>query len=105
MVEAICVAQKWEHDTRMVLFVRLEEGQDLTEDLIAEIKNRLRRNCSPRHVPAIVAETADIPRTRSGKITELAVTAVINGEEVKNTEALANPEALANFQNRPELAG
>ena len=105
VVEAICVAQKWEHDTRMVLFVRLEEGRDLTEDLIAEIKNRLRRNCSPRHVPAIVAETADIPRTRSGKITELAVTAVINGEEVKNTEALANPEALANFQNRPELAG
>ena len=89
----------------MVLFVRLKEGQELTEDLVAEIKSRLRSNCSPRHVPALVLETADIPRTRSGKITELAVTAVINGDEVKNTEALANPEALANFTNRPELAG
>ena len=104
VVEAICVAQKWERDTRMVLFVRLEEGRELTEDLVAEIKNRLRRNCSPRHVPAMVLETADIPRTRSGKITELAVTAVIHGEEVKNTEALANPEALAFFRDRPELA-
>ena len=105
VVEAICVAQVWERDTRMVLFVRLKEGQELTEDLVAEIKSRLRSNCSPRHVPALVLETADIPRTRSGKITELAVTAVINGDEVKNTEALANPEALANFANRPELAG
>jgi len=76
----------------------------LTDDLVAEIKDRLRRNCSPRHVPAVVLETADIPRTRSGKITELAVTAVVNGEEVKNTEALANPEALANFADRTELA-
>ena len=103
VVEAICVAQKWERDTRMVLFVRLEEGRELTEDLAAEIKSRLRRNCSPRHVPAMVLETADIPRTRSGKITELAVTAVIHGEAVKNTEALANPEALAFFRDRPEL--
>lgn len=104
VTEGICVAQKWETDTRMVLFVRLDEGRELTEDLIAEIKDRLRRNCSPRHVPAVVLETADIPRTRSGKITELAVTAVVNGEEVKNTEALANPEALANFADRAELA-
>nr|MDE0500370.1 acetoacetate--CoA ligase [bacterium] len=104
VTEAICVAQKWERDTRMVLFVRLDEGRTLTDDLVAEIKDRLRRNCSPRHVPAVVLETADIPRTRSGKITELAVTAVVNGEEVKNTEALANPEALANFADRAELA-
>ena len=104
VVEAICVAQKWERDTRMVLFVRLEEDRELTEDLVAEIKGRLRRNCSPRHVPALVLQTADIPRTRSGKITELAVTAVINGGEVKNTEALANPEALAYFRDRAELA-
>ena len=104
VLEAICVAQKWERDTRMLLFVRLEEGRELTEDLIEEIKGRLRRNCSPRHVPALVLQTADIPRTRSGKITELAVTAVVNGGAVKNTEALANPEALANFRNRPELA-
>ncbi len=104
VVEAICVAQKWERDTRMVLFVRLEEDRTLTEDLIAAIKDRLRRNCSPRHVPALVLQTTDIPRTRSGKITELAVTAVVNGEEVKNTEALANPEALANFADRAELS-
>ena len=104
VVEAICVAQKWERDTRMVLFVRLEEGRELTGALVEEIKGRLRRNCSPRHVPALVLQTADIPRTRSGKITELAVTQVINGGEVKNTEALANPEALAHFRGRPELA-
>ena len=104
VVEAICVAQKWEGDTRMVLFVRLEQGRELTHELVADIKDRLRRNCSPRHVPALVLQTADIPRTRSGKITELAVTAVVNGEEVKNTEALANPEALDNFVGRPELA-
>ena len=104
VVEAICVAQKWNGDTRMVLFVRLEEGRDLTDSLAAEIKSRLRRNCSPRHVPDLVLQTADIPRTRSGKITELAVTAVINGEDVKNTEALANPEALDHFRGRPELA-
>ena len=103
VLEAICVAQKWQRDTRMVLFVRLEKGRELTENMVSEIRNRLRRNCSPRHVPALVLETADIPRTRSGKITELAVTAAINGEEVKNTEALANPEALDNFRNRPEL--
>ena len=105
VVEAICVAQKWERDTRMVLFVRLEEGQELNDGLVAEIKKRLRHHCSPRHVPALVLEAPDIPRTRSGKITELAVTAVINGDEVKNTEALANPQALAYFANRPELAG
>ena len=104
VVEAICVAQKWERDTRMVLFVRLEEDRELTEDLVVEIRGRLRRNCSPRHVPALVLQTADIPRTRSGKITELAVTSVINGGEVKNTEALANPEALAYFRDRAELA-
>jgi len=103
VVEAICVAQKWEGDTRMVLFVRLEPDRELTADLVADIKDRLRRNCSPRHVPALVLQTADIPRTRSGKITELAVTAVVNGDEVKNTEALANPEALAHFRDRPEL--
>jgi acetoacetyl-CoA synthetase len=104
VVEAICVAQKWDGDTRMVLFVRLEEGQDLTGDMVGEIKSRLRHNCSPRHVPALILKTADIPRTRSGKITELAVTAVVNGEDVKNTEALANPEALLHFRDRPELA-
>ena len=104
VVEAICVAQKWERDTRMVLFVRLEDGRELTENLVAEIKGRLRRNCSPRHVPALVLQTADIPRTRSGKITELAVTAVVNSGKVENTEALANPESLAYFRDRPELA-
>ncbi len=104
VVEAICVAQKWERDTRMILFVRLEEGRELTDDLASEIRSRLRHNCSPRHVPDLVLQTADIPRTRSGKITELAVTAVVNGEQVKNTEALANPEALDNFRHRPELA-
>jgi acetoacetyl-CoA synthetase len=101
--EAIAVAQEWEHDTRIVLFVRLTDGIDLTPELEERICLRLRERASPRHVPARIAAVADIPRTRSGKITELAVTAVVNGHPVKNTEALANPEALAQFANRPEL--
>lgn len=104
VVESICVAQEWDGDTRMVLFVRLETGLELTEELILTIKTRLRDNCSPRHVPAVVLQVADIPRTRSGKITELAVTAVVHGRPVKNTEALANPESLDEYANRVELA-
>lgn len=104
VVEAIAIGQQWDDDTRVVLFVRLAEGQELTGDLVARIRSDLRTRCSPRHVPAVVASVADIPRTRSGKIVELAVTEVVHGRPVKNLEALANPEALEHFANRPELA-
>ena len=87
-----------------MLFVRLADGLALTDELQAEIKRVLRVNASPRHVPARIVQVSDIPRTRSNKISELAVADVVNGREVRNTEALANPEALAEFRERPELS-
>ncbi|MCB9761115.1 MAG: acetoacetate--CoA ligase [Alphaproteobacteria bacterium] len=105
VVEAIVVGQRWQGDVRVVLFVRLREGLTLDEALITRIKRRIREGCTPRHVPAKVLQVTDIPRTRSGKITELAVRAVVEGRPVKNREALANPEALAQFADRPELQG
>ena len=92
--EAICVGQDWQGDVRVVLFVRLRTGLTLDEELTHLIRNNIRAKCTPRHVPAKVIQISDIPRTRSGKITELAVRAVIHGDVVKNKEALANPEAL-----------
>ena len=103
VLEAICVGQDWEGDQRIVLFVRLREGLALDEALVDTIGARIRRECTPRHVPAKVVQVADIPRTRSGKITELAVRDVIHGRAIKNREALANPEALVLFENLPAL--
>ena len=102
--EAIAVAQEWDGDVRIVLFVRLAEGCVLDDRLVGEIKTRIRHGASPRHVPAKVLEVADIPRTRNGKITEIAVREVIHGRPVGNLEALANPEALEHFRDRAELA-
>jgi acetoacetyl-CoA synthetase len=104
VVEAIAVGQEWDDDTRIVLFVRLADGHALDDDLVAEIRRRVRTDCSPRHVPAKIVAVADIPRTRSGKLVELAVTDVVNGREVRNLEAIANPDALLLFADRPELA-
>ena len=101
--EAICIGQDWDNDTRIILFVRMTKGKELDESLVARIRERVRKNCSPRHIPAKVISVADIPRTRSGKITELAVRNVVHGLPVENKEALANPEALENFQNIIEL--
>ncbi|MBD19536.1 MAG: acetoacetate--CoA ligase [Rhodospirillaceae bacterium] len=101
--EAIAVGQDWEGDTRIILFVRMEDRRVLNSDLVKKIKSRLRKNLSPRHVPAKVLPVQDIPRTKSGKITELAVRDVIHGRILKNTEALANPEALDYFRERIEL--
>ena len=92
--EAICVGQDWQGNVRVVLFVRLRAGLALDDALVNRIRAHIRAECTPRHVPARIIQVADIPRTRSGKITELAVRAVIHGQEVKNKEALANPEAL-----------
>ncbi len=102
--EAIAVGQEWEGDVRIVLFVRLRKEDLLDDDLVSEICSRIRSGASPRHVPARVLQVRDIPRTKSGKITELAVRDVIHGREVRNTEALANPEALDHFRDRPELS-
>ena len=104
IAEAIAVGQQWEGDVRVVLFVRLQPGHRLNDDLVERIRLAVRRDASPRHVPARTLETPDIPRTRSGKIVELAVQDVIHGREAVNADALANPEALEYFRNRAELA-
>lgn len=103
VLESIAIGQTWHDDVRIVLFVKLQEGSTLTPDLIQEIKTVIRTNASPRHVPEIILQVPDIPRTISGKIVELAVTEIVHNRPVKNIEALANPEALQYFQNRPEL--
>ena len=103
VVEALAIGQTWEDDVRVVLFVRLREGIELTEELIKAIKTKIREGASPRHVPAKVVAVEDIPRTKSGKITELAVRDVVHGREVKNKEALANPSALEFFAGLEEL--
>jgi acetoacetyl-CoA synthetase len=89
---------------RVVLFVKLREGLALDDGLINKIKKKVRENTTPRHVPAKILQVADIPRTKSGKIVELAVRDVVHGRQPKNLEALANPEALQNFRDRTELA-
>jgi acetoacetyl-CoA synthetase len=103
IVESLVIAQQWEHDERIVLFVRLREGATLTPELESRIRTRIRTNATPRHVPARIVAVTEIPRTRSGKIVELAVRDVVHGREVKNREALANPDALDEFRNRIEL--
>ena len=87
----------------MVLFVKLAPGTFLTDDLKTLIKTRIRQNTTPRHVPALIIQVEDIPRTKSGKLVELAVKNVIEGNPVKNKDALANPEALSHFENLEEL--
>ena len=104
IIESIAVGQQWEDDVRVVLFVVLREGVDLNDDLEAAIRGVIRSNTTPRHVPAKIIAVPDIPRTKSGKIVEIAVRSVIHGEAVRNTEALANPEALAHFTDLPLLA-
>lgn len=101
--ESLAIGQSWDDDTRIVLFVRLSDDTELTEDLVREIKVRLRERCSPRHVPARVVAVADLPRTRSGKLAELAVADVVHGRAVRNVEALANPESLALFEGIEQL--
>jgi acetoacetyl-CoA synthetase len=103
IAESIVVAQDWQDDTRVILFVRLQPGNALYADLEARIRAAVRSKASPRHVPAKILEVADIPRTMNGKIVELAVRDVIHGREVTNRDALANPQALEHFRDRPEL--
>lgn len=103
VLEGLAIGQEWDNDVRVVLFVRLADGVRLTDELTALIKSRIHKGASPRHVPAKVIAVADIPRTKSGKITELAVRDIVHGRAVKNQEALANPEALMLYQNLDEL--
>ena len=103
VTESIVVGQRWRDDVRVVLFVVLRENIALTDAIQERIRTTVRENTTPRHVPAKIVAVPEIPRTRSGKIVELAVRAAVHGEEVRNTEALANPEALQYFRDRPEL--
>ena len=104
VVESIVIGQEWQDDVRVVLFVVLREGLTLTGELSEQIRETIRGNTTNRHVPAVILQVADIPRTLSGKIVELAVRNVIHGIEVKNTDALANPEALELYRDLPALA-
>jgi acetoacetyl-CoA synthetase len=103
VVESLVFGQEWEGDTRIVLLVRLADGAALTDELVADIKARIRAGCTPRHVPAVVLAVGDLPRTRSNKLAELAVSDAVNGRPVRNTTALANPEALDEIASLPEL--
>jgi acetoacetyl-CoA synthetase len=104
VLESLVIGQDWEKDTRVVLFVKLREGLALDDALARRIREVIRENTTPRHVPAKILQVGDIPRTKSNKIVELAVRNIVHGEPVKNIEALANPEALDWFRNRPELS-
>jgi acetoacetyl-CoA synthetase len=104
ILDSVVIGQQWQDDVRVVLFVRLQDGVALDEALQRQIREVIRGNTTPRHVPAKIIAVTDIPRTISGKIVELAVRNVVHGRPVKNTDALANPEALAQFRNCPELA-
>jgi acetoacetyl-CoA synthetase len=102
-VEALAIGQDWQGDVRVVLFVRLKPGVGLDDALRKKIRDTIRACRTPRHVPARIVAVADIPRTLSGKITELAVRNVVHGLPVKNVDALANPQALELFRDLPEL--
>jgi acetoacetyl-CoA synthetase len=104
VIECIAVGQEWQGDVRVVLFVRLAQNAELDERLQDTIKRALRAEASPRHVPAKILAVADIPRTRNGKLVELAVREAVHGRAVANLEAIANPSALDEFRDRRELA-
>jgi len=103
IVESLAVGQQWGGDERVVLFVRLRDGIRLDRELEDRIRRRIRENATPRHVPARIVQVPEIPRTKSGKIVEIAVRDVVHGRDVKNRDALANPDALEHFRDRPEL--
>jgi acetoacetyl-CoA synthetase len=99
VLEALVIGQDYEGDMRIVLFVKLREGTDLTPQLIDQMKQTIRKNATPRHVPAVILACPDLPKTRSGKISEIAVRDIVHGRSVKNKEALLNPESLNFFKN------
>ncbi|PKH79372.1 acetoacetate--CoA ligase [Pseudomonas sp. Choline-02u-1] len=103
VLDSVAIGQQWQDDVRVVLFVRLRDGVELDAGLEQRIRDVIRANTTPRHVPARIVAVTDIPRTISGKVVELAVRNVVHGEKVKNTDALANPQALEQFRDRVEL--
>ena len=103
VLESVVVGQEWKNDVRVVLFVRLRDELALDDALGERIRRQIRANTTPRHVPSVILQVPEIPRTISGKVVELAVRETIHGRPVKNTDALANPGALEHFRNRPEL--
>ena len=103
VVESLVIGQHWDRDERVVLFVRLKDGLTLTPEIEDRIRRRIRENASPRHVPARILQVTEVPRTKSGKVVELAVRDVVHGREIRNQEALANPAALDQFRDRVEL--
>lgn len=103
VADSVVISQDIEDDVRIVLFVKLQNSMTLDEDLIQSIKNTIRKNASPKHVPAIILQVPDIPRTINGKVVELAVRQIVHGKPVNNLESIANPEALEAFRGRKEL--
>ena len=101
--ESLVVGQSWDNDIRIILFIILNSKFELNEDLLKKMKLQIRKNASPRHVPHKIIQVNDIPRTKSGKIVELAVKNTIEGNTIKNIEALSNPDALEQFKNLKEL--
>ena len=103
ITEGLVVGQDFDDDVRIILFVTTKNDQEINDEKSKLIKSRIRKNCSPKHVPAIIIKVPEIPRTKSGKIVELAVKQIINGEKINNKEAIANPEALKFFEKLPQL--
>ena len=103
ITEGLVIGQDYNDDVRVILFVTTKNDEELNDEKIKLIKSRIRKNCSPKHVPSIIIKVPEIPRTKSGKIVELAVRQVVNGEKINNKEAIANPEALKFYENLPQL--
>ena len=103
ITEGLVVGHNYKNDVRIVLFLTTKKNQYLSEENIKLIKDKIRKNCSPKHVPSLIIKVPEIPRTKSGKIVELAVRKIINGEEINNKEAIANPDSLNFFKNLPQL--
>ena len=103
ILESLAVGQSWKGDTRIILFVVVADEFSFDADLEERLRQSIRNGASPRHVPAVILSVPDLPRTRSGKLVELAVKKVIEGLPVSNIESLLNPEVLENFKNLPEL--
>ena len=103
IADSLVIGQDWDNDVRVILFVKMAHGRELTEDLVKNIKSTIRSSCSPRHVPEKVIKIADIPYTINMKKVEIAVRKIIHGQPVTNRDALANPESLELYKNIPEL--
>jgi acetoacetyl-CoA synthetase len=103
ITEGLVIGQDYNDDVRVILFVTTKDDEELSDEKIKSIKSRIRKNCSPKHVPSIIVKVPEIPRTKSGKIVELAVRKVVHGETINNIEAIANPEALKYFKNITQL--